>query len=114
MACSLAAWIGCGKQPQSTSTQPDPREAKGPPSTDAAATVPGNAAAVTPVTDEAAIAAMLNELTQVVRRFAVEQRRVPKTLDELAATGYLSRVPQAPVGKKFAIDKNLQVSLVKR
>jgi hypothetical protein len=52
-----------------------------------------------------------NELTQAVRKFGAEQRRVPKTLEEVAAGGYLSRIPQAPAGKKFAIDKNLQVYL---
>jgi hypothetical protein len=63
-------------------------------------------------TDEAQIAAVLNELTQAVRKFGVEQRRVPKSLQEVAARGYLSSVPPAPAGKKFVIDKKLQVRLV--
>ncbi len=58
---------------------------------------------------EAQIAATLKELTQLVRKYSVEQRQAPKNLDELVAKGYLSQVPEAPVGKKFAIDKNLQV-----
>jgi hypothetical protein len=37
---------------------------------------------------------------------------VPKTLEELVAAGYLSQVPQPPPGKRFAIDKKLQVNLV--
>ncbi|PYI84468.1 MAG: hypothetical protein DME26_13230 [Verrucomicrobia bacterium] len=61
--------------------------------------------------EEAQIAAVLNELTQAVRKYGVEQRRVPKTLEELVAKGYLSRVPEAPAGKKFAINKDLQVYL---
>ena len=47
----------------------------------------------------------------MVRKYGAEQRRVPKTLEELVASNYLSRVPQAPSGKKFAINKNLQVYL---
>ena len=57
------------------------------------------------------MATVLNELTQAVRKFGVEQRRVPKSLEEVAARGYLSSVPSAPAGKKFVIDKNLQVRL---
>jgi len=64
--------------------------------------------------DDAALAAVLGELTQVVRKFSVENRRVPKNLEELVANGYLTRVPQAPAGKKFAISKELQVQLVKK
>ncbi len=63
---------------------------------------------------EAQIAATLGELTQAVRKYGAEQRSVPKTLEELVAKGYLSRIPPAPAGKGFAIDKNLQVYLVNR
>ncbi len=58
---------------------------------------------------EAQIAATLKDLTQLVRKYSVEQRQTPKNLDELVAKGYLSQIPEAPAGKKFAIDKNLQV-----
>ena len=44
-----------------------------------------------------------------MRKYSVEQRQTPKNLDELVAKGYLSQIPEAPAGKKFAIDKNLQV-----
>ncbi len=54
----------------------------------------------------------LNELTQAVRKYAAEQRRAPGTLDELVTKGYLAAIPSAPPGKKFAINKNLQVYLV--
>jgi hypothetical protein len=62
--------------------------------------------------DQAQTAAQLGELTQAVRRYAAEQRSVPKTLADLIPKGYLQQVPAAPAGKKFAIDKNLQVKLV--
>ncbi len=60
------------------------------------------------------VATTLAELTQTVRKFAVEQRQVPKTLDELVARGYLETIPAAPQGKKFTIDENLQVHLANR
>lgn len=53
----------------------------------------------------------LAELTQAVRKFAVEQRAAPTTLDELVAKGYLDRIPPAAKGKRYAINKNLQVYL---
>jgi len=58
------------------------------------------------------MAATLVELTQVVRKYGMEQQRAPKTWEELVAKGYLSQVPQAPAGKKFAITKKLEVNLV--
>ncbi len=61
--------------------------------------------------DQAQTDLALNELTQAVRKYAVEQRRVPKALDELVTNGYLTAIPSAPAGKKFVIDKNLQVYL---
>ena len=57
------------------------------------------------------MASVLAELTQAVRKYAAEQRRAPTTLEELVPGGYLSRVPEAPTGKHFAIDKKLQVYL---
>ena len=64
--------------------------------------------------DDAQMTAVLGELTQAVRKYSVERRRVPKTLDELVVNGYLARVPEAPEGKRFAISKDLQVQLVRR
>ena len=55
--------------------------------------------------------ALVAELTQVVRKYAAEKQRAPKSLNELVAAGYLPSTPAAPAGKQFAIDKNLQVYL---
>jgi hypothetical protein len=63
---------------------------------------------------EADVTAQLAQLTQTVRKYGVEQRRAPKNLDELVAAGYLSSIPLAPSGKKFAINKNLEVYLAPR
>jgi hypothetical protein len=54
---------------------------------------------------------LLGELTQTARRYGLEQRQVPKSLQDLVAKGYLPSLPQAPAGKKFAINKNLEVYL---
>lgn len=60
------------------------------------------------------MSAVLSQLTQVVRRYGMEQRRVPKGFEELVAAGYLERVPEAPGGKRFAINKSMQVILLDR
>jgi competence protein ComGC len=64
--------------------------------------------------DSAKIGPVLEQLTQAVRKYAVEQHRAPTLLDELVAKGYLAEIPSAPAGKKFAINKNLQVILAKQ
>ncbi len=67
--------------------------------------------ASTGATNQAQTDLELQQLTQAVRKYAVEQRRAPATLNELVTNGYLAAIPSAPAGKKFAIDKNLQVYL---
>ena len=55
---------------------------------------------------------MLAQMTLVVRKFAVERRQVPKSLNDLVAAGYLTALPPAPAGKQFAIEpKHLEVIL---
>lgn len=58
-------------------------------------------------------ARLLGELTQQVRKYAVEQRQTPKGLEDLVAKGYLDRLPAAPAGKRFTISPKLEVELVK-
>jgi hypothetical protein len=61
--------------------------------------------------NDAQSGAILAELTQAVRKYGAEQRRVPKDLNELVTAGYLPGIPAAPAGKKFALDKQMQVYL---
>ncbi len=114
VACVLAGWVGCGKQPVASPSAPEltPAQAALSPTTPRAE--PPAAAAATAPADPTQTAALLGELTQAVRKYSVEQRRVPKNLEELSAQGYLRQVPSAPSGKKFVITKNLQVELVGR
>ena len=95
----LVVGIGCRKPATSAATE-SPAASAGSAKAEAA-------------TDEAQTLAALGELTQAVRKYAAEQQRVPKSLDEVVAAGYLSSTPAAPVGKKFVIDKNFQVYLTK-
>jgi hypothetical protein len=106
--CLLIAAVGCGQAPSSPPSQP------GSTTTDAAVNASPEAPPAAPAvaTDATQIAAQLAELTQAVRKYGVEKRRVPKSLDELVAGGYLNQVPQPPPGKRFEIDKKLQVQLV--
>lgn len=94
LTCAVL-WLcnGCGKSPS-----PSP-SASG--ATNAAASA---------VASEAELANVLAELTQALRKFSVEKRQVPTSLNELVAAGYIKNLPQAPPGKAFGIDsKNLQV-----
>ena len=111
LVCLLACLSGCGKQPAASpaSGEAVAVSAAAPASSPAQLASP-NAAAQ----DQPQIEALLKELTQAVRRYSVEQRRVPRNLEELAASGYLPGVPAAPAGKRFVIDKNLQVTLGNR
>src|SRR5262249_54496964 len=59
--------------------------------------------------------AVLAQLTQALRKFSFEHRRVPKSFSEVAGAGYVSAMPQAPPGKQFAVDvKRVEVVLVKQ
>jgi len=51
----------------------------------------------------------LSALTKAVQMFQAEQGRWPKDLNELVAIKYLSKVPDAPVGKKISYDPNTGV-----
>ena len=50
-------------------------------------------------------AADLAHLTQLARRYTVEQQQVPRNLLDLVALKYLETVPVAPQGRKFVIDR---------
>jgi hypothetical protein len=101
---------GCGKAPPST----EPPAHPGPSAAGNAANASADSSAAAPAVaiDETQMTALLADLTQAVRKYGVDRQRVPKSLDELVAAGYLTRVPQAPAGKRFQINKNLQVQLV--
>ena len=96
-ALALAAAIilaGCGKHSEPAGSTADAAGASG-------AAVDGS------------LPGTLSDLTQAVRRFGMEKRRVPKDLTEVISAGYLAELPPAPAGKKFAIDeKKVQVVLV--
>jgi hypothetical protein len=48
--------------------------------------------------------AELERLTQALRKYSFERKRVPKDFAEVTAAGYVSDMPQAPPGKTFAIN----------
>ena len=111
--CLAALWVGCGKQPASSPYPAEPKtDPAGHPADAPAAATQTEPSARAP--DDAQMAAILDELTQAVRKYSVERQIVPKNLEELVAKGYLTHVPQAPAGKKFVISKELQVQLLKK
>lgn len=110
LAGGLLALTGCGKKapasgPSGTHEQTN-NVAPAPVAVPPTATAPAD-------TSESDTAAVLARLTRAVRRYGLEQRRAPRTLDEVVAAGYLGAVPIAPAGKRFAINENLEVYLTK-
>jgi hypothetical protein len=57
-----------------------------------------------PAIAEADVSAVLEEMTQALRKFSFEKKRLPTSIDELVTAGYLGAKPSAPGGKRFAID----------
>ncbi len=98
LVLTITLSLGCGKQ-----RAPAPKTQPG------AGTASEESAGA--ASSDAQLATLLGELTQVVRKYSVEQRAVPQSFDDLVAKGYLPAAPQAPAGKRFAINKNLQVYL---
>ena len=97
---ALAALIsGCGEKP---AVNPDPA----PPAASSTAPAPRQPAAepAAAALSEADTAALLDTLTQTLRKFSAEKQRVPKSLDELVSANYLPAIPVAPAGKKFTIN----------
>ena len=102
MTAWLLALAACEKQTSSTPAAPTP----------SATADNGSLSEPTTAADQAQLAATLQELTQAARRYGVEQRRAPRSMEELVSKGYVTSIPQPPPGKKFAIDKEkLQVFL---
>ena len=63
--------------------------------------------------ESAEVTAALTELTQALRKYALEKHALPKTFAELVSAGYVKNPPTAPAGKKFEIDpKTARIVLV--
>lgn len=99
------AFLGCKKGRVASNSTPADR------TSDSATSVSGGTGSDIEAPDRAR---QLFELTQAVRRYGLEQRRAPKTLEEVAAAGYLKALPEAPQGKKFAINSKLEVYIANR
>jgi len=109
LTCALLLQAGCEKpRDKSPSAAPDQER------TPATSANPSTGQEAPRSTAQDQTAALLKRLTQAARRYGVEQRRVPNDLAELVSQGYLSELPQPPPGKKFGINKNLEVYLTSR
>ena len=103
----------CGKQSNTTQTE-SPQSPPSVADAAAAASAPDLSATARAAIDTATAEAKAAELTQIVRKYAAEKQRAPKSFDEIVAAGYLPSIPEAPAGRTFAIDKNLQVYLANK
>src|SRR5438552_1401606 len=130
IGCALALLVGCEKKKQpasmpasateaapndlpSVQARPAPQNTSGAPVSQPASP---NPIPVQPIVVDATdnTTAVLAQLTQALRKFSFEHRRVPKSLSEVIGAGYVTAMPQAPPGKQFAVDaKRVEVVLVK-
>lgn len=92
--------VGCSKKP-GTGAAASGRETNVRPVVSAAPADP----VVVPATAAADSAAVLEALTQAVRRYAVERQVRPRSLAEVVAAGYVRNLPAAPAGQRFEIDQ---------
>jgi len=118
LASAIAVLLfGCGKRPETSVSAP-------PSASGQSVAADGSEKAVSDPTPTALarsdlsgaqLSAALAELTQALRKYSFEHRRLPKTFSEVIAAGYVNNMPSAPPGKKFEIDpKTVQVVLVKQ
>jgi hypothetical protein len=104
---------GCGKKqlPEQPAKPADVSAA-----TTAAATsnpAPVLNAIVIPETAAGDNSQVLSALTQALRKYAVENKRMPQNFSEVVSAGYVRNLPAPPPGKKFEIDaKTARVVLV--
>jgi hypothetical protein len=108
---------GCGKQGIATtvaSTPPAQDETKPVAPTPISAPPPVRApAAVRPpvvvqpvvVNNGSDASAACGALTQALRKYAMEQRHMPASFQELIAAGYVRGLPELPPGKQYSIDR---------
>jgi hypothetical protein len=74
---------------------------------------PGTPVKPVMLTDPGNLVSTLADLTQALRKYSFEQKRLPATFQEVISAGYVSPQPTPPAGKKFEIDrKTKQVVLV--
>ena len=57
----------------------------------------------------AEVQATLTQLTDAARKYNVEKRQPPMSLQDVVAAGYLKEIPAAPPGKKFVLNPRLVV-----
>ncbi len=109
MACALATAIlvtGCGRHP---ATAVDPAGAASKPGgsgggTGLVDTASGSDTAGSVPVNQAELDAALEGLSQALRKYSFEHRRVPKSFAELVEAGYANEAMPAPPGKAFAIN----------
>lgn len=94
---------GCHRATESPASEPQqaPAAPAAPAAGPAAPSAPANDG---PTVAEADLGAVLEEMTQALRKFSFERKRLPSSLDELVTAGYLGALPKAPAGRRFAIE----------
>ncbi|MEW6305443.1 MAG: hypothetical protein AB1705_18355 [Verrucomicrobiota bacterium] len=124
--------VGCGKSEAPASAPAPKPAASGPmvsltapaaPEAPAAIGAPVAAAPATEAVDPNAnvevkedpgILTKAQALNLVVADFKVQYGRLPRNLDELVSSKLVPRLPEAPAGKKFALNEEGQVDVINK
>jgi hypothetical protein len=115
LTCALAIWaVGCHQKDQSTEV---PTSASPPTQTDATTPAPASPAPVanpgTSVTAATNALPDLRPLNQALLSWRLQNRRVPATFEEFAASTDV-QIPPLPPGKKYVINSHGLISVVNR
>ncbi len=98
--CLIPFLASCSKEKDAPAAEPSTVPATQiAPAAPATPTVPDG-----PAIAEADVSAVLEEMTQALRKFSFEKKRLPTSIDELVTAGYLGAKPTPPGSKRFAID----------
>ncbi len=108
-ACAIVA--GCGRNDAGSAGAQGATNAAGPTSPRGPISAPDQQGPAV-ITDSGDTGAVLERLTEELRRYVVATRSVPKDFEEFATKSKV-QYPPAPAGKKYAI-KSQSIVLVKK
>ena len=98
----------CGKK-----KEPSVAPAQAPETVQSEGQPPATTAGNQPAAEVAPTEPDLEQLTRELRKWIVRNQRPPKSFEDFSATANI-QIPTPPPGKKYAIDKQMHVVLVKR
>jgi hypothetical protein len=111
LAAAAVVVSSCSKKAETPDTSPP--EAYAPVAQPIPATSNSNSLPLLTLPPAEDIDAVLAQLTREVRKWIVRHQRPPQNFEEFAASAPV-QIPAAPVGKRFALNKQMRVIVVNR